>query len=282
MTDTSVIPTPATPDVCSVNVLIEGSEISGEFHILSVAVSNELNRIPRATLELLDGEAAKATFAAADTDHFIPGKRIEIRLGYRSHVDTVFKGIVVKQRIKVRKDASALLVECRDEAVRMTRGLNSRYFIEQKDSEIIEDLIDRHRLQKSVQATTPLLKEVVQYDATDWDFLVCRAEANGQVVTVRDGKVTVATPATGAAPVVTASYGATVLELDAEIDAGCQPTGITATSWSETTQNMLEANAAEPTVTASGNLAAHDLAAVLGGEPNRLRHAGKLSVPREG
>ena len=141
MTDTSVIPTPATPDVCSVNVLIEGSEISGEFHILSVAVSNELNRIPRATLELLDGEAAKATFAAADTDHFIPGKRIEIRLGYRSHVDTVFKGIVVKQRIKVRKDASALLVECRDEAVRMTRGLNSRYFIEQKDSEIIEDLI---------------------------------------------------------------------------------------------------------------------------------------------
>jgi Rhs element Vgr protein len=279
MTDTSVIPTPATPDVCSVNVLIEGSEISGEFHILSVAVSNELNRIPRATLELLDGEAAKATFAAADTDHFIPGKRIEIRLGYRSHVDTVFKGIVVKQRIKVRKDASALLVECRDEAVRMTRGLNSRYFIEQKDSEIIEDLIDRHRLQKSVQATTPLLKEVVQYDATDWDFLVCRAEANGQVVTVRDGKVTVATPATGAAPVVTASYGATVLELDAEIDAGCQPTGITATSWSETTQNMLEANAAEPTVTASGNLAAHDLAAVLGGEPNRLRHAGKLSEP---
>jgi uncharacterized protein involved in type VI secretion and phage assembly len=104
------------------------------------------------------------------------------------------------------------------------------------------------------------LKEVIQYDATDWDFLVCRTEANGQVVAVRDGKVTVASPATGAAPVVTARCGAAVLESDAEIDASCQPTGITATSWSQATQNVPEVNAAEPAVTASGNLAAQDLA----------------------
>ena len=84
MSDTSVIPTPATPDVCTVSVLIDGTEISGEFHVLSASVSNELNRIPAASIQLRDGEASKQTFEASDTDHFVPGKEIEIKLGYRS------------------------------------------------------------------------------------------------------------------------------------------------------------------------------------------------------
>ena len=278
MSDPSVIPTPATPDVCSVTVLIEGSEIAGQFHVLSVAVTHELNRIPRATLELRDGEASKATFEASDTDHFVPGKKIEIRLGYRAQVDPVFTGIVVKQRIKIRKDVSLLVVECRDEAVRMTRGLNSRYFADTKDSDVIEELLDLHGLQKDVHATTPTLEEVVQYCATDWDFLVCRAEANGSVVAVRDGKVTVAPPATGTTPVVTATYGATVLELDAEIDARWQPKALTATSWSSSDQGVLEAEATEPSGTTGGDLSAGDLADVVG-NGNRLRHGGQLTQP---
>jgi len=32
MSDPSVIPTPATPDVCTVTVLVEGTEIAGQFH----------------------------------------------------------------------------------------------------------------------------------------------------------------------------------------------------------------------------------------------------------
>jgi Rhs element Vgr protein len=278
MTAASVIPTPATPDVCTVTVLVDGTEIAGQFHVLSVAVSHELNRIPRATVELRDGEASKSTFEASDTDHFVPGRKIEIRLGYRSQADPVFTGIVVTQRIKVRKDVSLLVVECRDEAVRMTRALNSRYFADTHDSDVIEELIGLHGLQKDVGATAPTLPEVVQYRATDWDFVVCRAEANGHVVAVRDGKVTVAPPATGTAPVVSAHYGATVLELDAEIDARWQPKALTATSWSATDQGLLEAEAAEPSGATGGDLSADDLADVVG-NGNRLRHGGQLTQP---
>ena len=127
--------------------------------------------------------------------------------------------------------------------------------------------------------TKPSLKEVVQYDSTDWDFLVCRAEANGHVVAVRDGKVTVGPPATGASPVVTAQFGATVLELDAEIDARWQVKGVKATSWNATDQELLEAEAAEPPVTASGNLSPRSWPTCIGGEPHVLRHGGKLSEP---
>lgn len=279
MSDSSVIPTPATPDVCSISVLIGGAEVAGEFHVLSATVSNELNRIPAATVQLRDGEASKQTFEASDTDHFVPGKEIEIKLGYRGETETVFQGIVVKHRVRVRKSGSLLVLECRDEAVRMTSGLKSRYFTDTTDGDILDELIGGYGLQRDVATTKPSLKEVVQYDATDWDFLVCRAEANGHVVAVRDGKVTIGPPGTDAEPVVTARFGATVLELDAEIDARWQPKGVKATAWNATDQELVEAEASEPSVTDSGNLTASELSDVIGGDPHLLRHGGKLSEP---
>ena len=279
MRNESIIPTPATPDVCTVAILIEGAQISGEYHVLAISVTRELNRIPTATIQLRDGEAAIATFPASNTDHFIPGKQIEIQLGYRSRNDSVFKGIIVKHSIKIRRNESVLILECRDQAVKMTGSSNSRYYTDKKDSDIMEEIIGLHGLQKSVTATQPNLKEVVQYEATDWDFLVCRAEANGQVVIVEDGKITTSHPATGQEPIVSVRYGTTILELDAEIDARLQSKSIKATSWNATDQEMIDAEANEPSVTPSGNLDAAGLAEVIGDNVHQLRHGGKLSQP---
>ena len=278
-TNASTIPTPATPDVCTVAILIDGNEISGEFHVLSVVVMKELNRIPSATIQLRDGEASQSTFAASNTDIFIPGKQLEIQLGYRSQNDSVFKGIIVKHSIKIRKDGSQLIVECRDEAVKMTSSVKSRYFTDMKDSDVMEELIGVHSLQHEVEATTLDLKELVQYETTDWDFLLCRAEANGQVVMVEDGTVKIAQPATGEEPIVAVEFGATVLELDAEIDARWQSPSIKTLSWTATDQEVIEAEASEPSTTNSGNLLPADLAAVISEEAHELRHSGKLSQP---
>jgi Rhs element Vgr protein len=278
-TNESTIPTPATPDVCTVAILVDGEEISGEFHVLSVAVMRELNRIPSATIQLRDGEASQSTFEASNADLFIPGKKIEIQLGYRSQNDSVFQGIIVKHSIKIRKNGSQLIVECRDEAVKMTSGAKSRYFTDMKDSDVMEEVIRAYSLQPEVEATMPDLKELVQYEATDWDFLLCRAEANGQVVMVEDGKVKIAQPATGDEPVVSVQFGSTLLELDAEIDARWQSTGITVSSWSATDQEVIEVEASEPSTTNNGNLSPADLAAVIGDAPYELRHGGILSQP---
>lgn len=276
---TSAIPTATSPDVCSISVLIDGEDVSGEFSVLSASVSSELNRIPSASLQLRDGEAAKRTFPASDTSHFLPGNEIELKLGYRGETETVFKGLVVTHRVRVRKDATLLSVECRDKAVRMTTAPKSRYFNDTKDSDILEDLLGQYGLDKSVASTTPTLKSVVQYDTTDWDFLVCRAEANGHVVAVQDGKVTVGPPNVSAQAVVSTEFGATVLELDAEIDARWQVPGVTATAWSAAGQALVSADATEPSVTASGDLSASELMDVIGGDPHLLRHGGALSEP---
>lgn len=276
MSNESTIPTPATPDVCTVALLVDGKEISGTLQVRSVSVTRELNRIPLAAILIEDGEAAKSTFPVSNTDNFLPGKQIEIQLGYRSQNETVFKGVIVKQGIKVRKNGSALKLECRGAAVKMTGANYSRYFVDKKDSEIIEELLDAHSLAKDVESTAPALKEVVQYDCTDWDFLLCRAEANGKVVLVDDDVVKVAKPATGGSPVLQIAYGSTVLELDAEIDARWQSTGIKAISWKAGDQTVIDTDAQEPSTPSSGNLAASDLAEVMGSEIVEIRHGGAL------
>lgn len=275
----STIPTPATPDVCTITVLTDGEPVPGQYHIVSVVVSKELNRIPTASLHIRDGEAAAATFPAGNTDLFIPGKAVEIQLGYRSQNETVFKGLIVKHSIKVRKNGSWLIVECRDEAAKLTASLKNRYFTEKKDSDIMEEIIGTYGLSYEVEATGPDLKEVVQYNATDWDFLLCRAEANGQVVAVNDGKISIAQPATGAEPILKVQYGATILELDAELDARIQSKGLKAWSWNASEQELIEAEASEPSVPASGNLSFEDLAGVIHDDIDEIRHEGKLSQP---
>ena len=279
MSNDTTIPTPATPDVCTVAVLIDGSEIPGIFHLLSVSVTQELNRIPSAVLHLKDGDAANSTFEASNAVFFVPGKKIEIQLGYRSQNDPVFKGIIVKHSIKIRKNASLLVLECRNEAVKMTSGVKSRYYTDMLDSDIMEDILGLYGLQKEVTATTPDLKEVVQYESTDWDFLLCRAEANGYVVLAGDDKVVIAPPDTGSGAVVKVNYGSTILELDAEIDARWQSKGIKANSWNPADQELMEMEASEPSTTNNGNLSPSTLAEVIGGEADTIRHGGKLSQP---
>lgn len=275
----SNIPTPATPDVCTINILVEGEQIPGQYHLVSVSVSKALNRIPSATLYLRDGEASKATFEASNTELFVPGKQVDIQLGYRAQNDSVFKGIIIKHSIKVRKNGSFLVLDCRDEAIKMTGGLKNRYYTDKKDSDIIEEIIGLYSLQNDIEATLPDLKEIVQFNATDWDFVLCRAEANGMVVAVNDAKISIAQPATGEEPVVKVQYGSTVLELDAEIDARYQSKGIKAFSWNATDQERIEAEAKEPELSEPGNLSPENLASVIHEEADEISHGGKLSQP---
>ncbi|MFL9912278.1 type VI secretion system tip protein VgrG [Paraburkholderia sp. RL17-337-BIB-A] len=276
MADTSTIPTPATPDVCTMNILVNGETLPDTLHVLAVSVNRELNRIPSASLQIDDGEAAKATFAASNADMFTPGKPIEIQFGYRSHNETVFKGMIVRQRLKVRKNGGVLSVDCHANAVKTTTARKSTYFTDLKDSDIMVRILDAHALPCDIEATRPDLKEVVQYDSTDWDFLLCRADANGQVVIVGDDEISIARPKTDATPVLQMTYGSTVLELDIETDAREQTKGIRAVSWKAASQERVAADASEPATPPAGNIAAADLARAVGDDTDEIMHGGGI------
>ena len=135
----------------------------------------------------------KKDFEVSNSKDFIPGKEIEIQAGYDGELTTVFKGIVVSMKISLdERQGTVLEITCQDKAILMTEARKNAYYSKGKDSDIISSLIGNHKGPTSaVDNTTIEYKELVQYDATDWDFMMIGADVNGLVTSVSHGKVSV-------------------------------------------------------------------------------------------
>ncbi len=269
-----VINTARSADLATYKVLVEGEELSRSYHVMNIVVEKEVNRIPTAKIVLRDGDPASQDFELSNQDLFVPGKEIEIKAGYHSEEDSIFKGIVIKHSLKIRPSQSFLIVECKDKAVKLTIGRKSKYFYESKDSEVLEEIIDGFGLEKDVETTNVTHKELVQYNVSDWDFLVTRAQANGKICVVDDGKISVKKPDVSQQPVETVAFGATLLDFDAEMDARNQFQKVTSYGWNASDQEFLEAEADTPEFELNGNLTPDDLAQVVGLENLELKNGG--------
>lgn len=277
MNNSGVIQTSKSDDLITFKLLTEGEELSNAYEIKSIAVTKQVNKVPTAKIVLIDGEASSREFKLSNEELLIPGKKIEITAGYHSDEETIFKGIVIKHNVKIRENTSQLIIECKDEAVKMTLSRNSKYFYDSKDSEIIEQLIGDHGLEKDVESMSFQHKELVQYDATDWDFMLMRAQANGKLCFIDDGKITVAKPDVSQSEVETITFGATLLDFDAEIDARHQVKKVSSYAWNHADQELLEIPANDPSVSLNGNISVSDLSDVVNVENLQLRHGGAVT-----
>jgi Rhs element Vgr protein len=277
MNNSGVIQTSQSADLVTHKILIEGEELSKTYQVKSLVVHNEVNRIPMAQIILIDGEASTRDFKLSNEDLLIPGKKIEITAGYHSDEETIYKGVVIKHNIKIKDSTSCLIIECKDEAVKLTIGRKSKYFYEVKDSDVFEEIIGTYGLENEVEATNFSHKEIVQYNTSDWDFIVSRAQANGKLCFVENGKISIKKPDVTSESVETVTFGATMLDFDAEIDARNQFSKVSSYSWSYTNQELVEIEAADPSISLNGNLTPSDLARTIELENLELRHGGNVT-----
>ncbi len=277
MNNSGVIQTSKSSDLVTFKVLIGGEELSKVYQVKSIMVQKEVNRIPIAQIVLVDGDPSARDFGLSNEELLIPGAEIEITAGYHSDEETIFKGIVIKHNLKIRSHTSQLIIECKDESVKLTIGKKSKYFYESTDSEIFEEIISSYGLDKDVEATNFSHLELVQYDASDWDFIISRAQANGKLCFIDDGAITIAKPDLGQSEIETITYGATLLDFDAEIDARHQIGKVSSYSWNYADQELLEIEANDPSVSLNGNLSVDDLSQTIGLENLELKHGGAVT-----
>ena len=278
MSLTSLPPGSAAPtDVVSRKVWINNTVLSNEILLSQFTVQKTFNKVASARLVFVDGSAAERDFALSSGDLFKPGNEISIELGYDGNVTTVFEGIIVKHSIKVGQNGSTLLmIEAKDKAIKLTGARKSAYFTEKTDSDIMSELISNAGLQSDVESTGFSHKQMVQFDATDWDFMLTRAEANSMLVLTDDGKMVIKKPGTVAVPVATAMFGSNILEFEAELDARRQVKSVKADSWSVTNLELDQSSDGTANFTETGNLSSSELADVLESEI-QLSHTGNLS-----
>ncbi|MBY0573626.1 MAG: type VI secretion system tip protein VgrG [Undibacterium sp.] len=252
--------------VLSLTITCDGSAIPDIVQVVSIETNHSSNRIPSATITLLDGDMPNGLFPVADEGNFKPGVEVVISAGYDGTTKVIFTGVVIKHSVKITGENYArLIIECRDKALAMTIGRKNANYVNKTDNQIISALINNHSgLTPSVDSTSVTYKELVQYYSSDWDYMMTRAEANGFIVIVDAGTINVKAPLGSGSPVLTLTYGKDLMEFSAELDARWQLKSVTGTSWDLSKLAIVEATASPSSLTGQGDLDSATLAKVLG------------------
>lgn len=254
---------PPSSDRPTYRILINGDELPRELNVLALEVLNEFNRVASAKVVLADGEVASETFAQSSGEYFVPGNEIEIELGYSEENEPVFKGVIVKQRIASRNNASVLEVHCKHAAFRMTQSEKYAVFEESTDQDAISQIANNYDISVSTESTDVVHLNLVQYKSTDWDFLVNRAEANGHVVVCDGNELKTINHEVSGSPDFSLLYGSTIISFEAELDGRLQEEKLVSRGWSYANQDSIEQEVEEGDMSGIGNLNSETLATNL-------------------
>lgn len=257
-----------TDGVLRVSVFSEGSPVkTSVFGFISAYIYKGVNRIGRAVLVFAAGNMPKADVPESDDDTFAPGKKVRIEAGYEENENTVFEGFVTSHRFVASAEESdaVLEIECRDYAFPATMARKNAVFEKKKDSEAIQEILGKYApLSPSVDSTKTKYNELVQYYATDWDFVLSRADANGLVVITEGKDISVKKPDVAAAAKIKVTYGMDLIEFRGELSAEGQQGETEASAWNPAEQKIIKVSGKKPALNKQGSATQAKLAEAAG------------------
>ncbi len=261
-----------------ITVYVNDAEIPLSVQVISMQVMQTINKISVAKLVILDTDNNGESFPISNGTIFTPGAKIEMAIGSVDIQKTIFSGIITKQSLKLRNStAPQYIIEARHSLVKATLNRKSGVFANMPDSDVITQLADPYKTDSllNVDSTTVTHKELVQYDCTDWDFIVSRAQANGLAIMLNPLTINIKKPVTTGTPAITLTYGATLIELDAEIDNRLQFTEVQTTAWDAAAQALV-VESGSATVTELGNVISDEIATGIANELQTFKHAATI------
>lgn len=245
----------------SFSVLVDGEDVGAKYAIKSISVSKEINKVSKAKIIIMDGDPAEQTFEGSASNDFDPNKSVSIKMGYDQVENEVFSGIITGQSLNVKFKTSELVVNCMDKAFQLALTRKTTNFVKKKDSDVISEIISDYGLTKNVTATTFEHPNLVQYNCSDWDFILARADANAMVIINEDSKLTIADPVVSGSAVLDLNFGIDVLGFAADMDAQNQLDAVAFQSWDSEQMSLVKGTGTEPSVNAHGDVTGVTLAA---------------------
>ncbi|MBP5315369.1 MAG: hypothetical protein J6Y87_05835, partial [Muribaculaceae bacterium] len=203
------------------NVLFcNGKALPTSTIIRSADIDYRINSIPKATIVIEDGDKTAGSFDLCESDLLKPGTEIELKAGYSTQMDAVFKGIIVRVGISISSEGkSCTKIECRHKAIALTCSRYNANYLNKTDDYIINDICSKYgvKISSSIKGTTH--KEILQYHCTDWDFIMTRAEANGCWMIADQKGISVEPIAAKGQAKLSLTWGKDIIDFNATIDA---------------------------------------------------------------
>lgn len=281
MSNSTALSANGVTDLVNFTILSNNAAISSDYRILSIEVTQCFNKISSAKITIADGDAAKQDFAISSKDDtLLPGNEFEIQIGYHAKTKTIFKGIIVKHAIKSGKNKNSVLgIEAKDKLVKLSLHRKNQSFSDTTDTEVIEAIVKKSGFSKidlDIADTMVKYAAMVQYNTSDWDFIVSRAEMNSMLVLTHNNKLIIKNPDTSQEAVKEITYGADVIEFESGLDARTQIKEVKSHAWDFKEQKITDSEAGMVQFKENGNTKGEKLAEALGINEYHLFHTGNL------
>lgn len=250
-------------NLVSFTITSEGAAIPESYGIMSASITQEIDSIAQAQITVRDGNPSKQMFEIADATTFKIGNTIEIALGYANDTTTIFSGEVTKQSIKIDEGGTTFQVTCKDALIKAVKSKSKVVLTDSLDSDAIKQIAGNLGVSVDITDTTVTKEKIIQYQATDWDFIVSRAQRNGMAVVTDNGSLSISEISVDSEAVLELEYGRDIMEMDVELEAEEQLNSIAYNSWSLSDQASVSSDATEPSVNDQGDVSESDLEEVI-------------------
>lgn len=267
-------------DVVSYEISINGQPVKDYIEILSIEVDRRFNQVGTAQLNIIlpFGAGENLSFQLLDDESFEPGNSIQIALGSVDAKKVVFKGIITHTGVRnYNGQLNEWILQCSDEAVKMTLGCRSKSYANMKDNAVISAVAGEYGLSATVDSTQITHKQLVQYQCNDWDFILERAEANGLVAYTNGTDLMVKKPASSGQSVLSIDFENDVLEFEMGIDARNQLVSASCSGWDIQKLDTVKGDSEEPTLSSQGKLKGKDLGQKLQSNPAQFNSLAPLA-----
>jgi len=275
-----ISPQSGSDAVTTCRVLLAGLQLADSVETLEMEVQSAVGQLPSARVVLADGNMPTGDWPLANTDTYLPGTEIEIQAGHGDTLSTIFKGLIVRMGVSIDADnRSCLTLDCRDKAVAMTLTRRNAVYLDQTDSAVMETLINQAGLAAAVDSTAFTHKELVQFNCSDWDFVLARAQANGLLLIAEDGTLNAKAPVLDGEPALKITWGENLCTFNAQLEARQQPAQLKTAAGGQAEQTKAAPARVRGTVRFQGSALAK-LGGLLQVSGVGERFAGKLLIER--
>ena len=186
---------------------------------------------------------------------------LDLKLIYNNQFDLVFSGVIIKQGIQSSENQNSILyLELRHRYYLSSIKKNSRIFLDKKDSEAFEEIINEYKFNNEVDSSPEVQRQLIQFNSSDWDFINMRAEATNNYVIPKNDLLLVKNITSNEDEKAQLILGANIFKLNLETDSRFSFETFNTKTWDADNQEILDIESSAEILSAAGSRSSVEIA----------------------
>jgi phage protein D len=226
---------PESPLVPDFEVSIDGSPLplEAQAHVIDLTVDDDAGLPSMFTLGLAGADDREQELPwIDDRELFAVGNTVQVKMGYADDLETLIIGEITGLEPEfVFNRSPSLTVRGYDRRHRLHRGRKTRTFVQQKDSDIADQIASEAGLTGQAQDSQVVHDYVLQAHQTDMEFLQERARRIQYEVVVEDRTLFFRAVANAESEIATLSMEGDLLEFYPYLSSLRQVSEVTVRGW---------------------------------------------------